>query len=284
MGHSSFLTYEDQHGVTRQAIVQTYAGHGMSVTLPGFNITSIERYDSERKIKSLTVGRNSIIDIEINKVFDVNGFKFKVQEILIEDLKQGQRIILRSRRLNISSQFITPMYFSPSEFSLIEKFFVGAFIGLDVDFNFNLQHDHVMLVFRINGVNVKGSFYDDIEPILFRKVNYTSLVQLDDYNIGFIMSIPTDCLVDYQLILRGKYSKISLSYKDHIICCYQLTENSILFQVLNHNKSRQLSLEKELDLPPGTLEDIELYEQFDLQNEIYKSEYLITNDKRLTSS
>lgn len=121
---------------------------------------------------------------------------------------------------------------------------------------------------------------------------YDSLTALDNYvdeyeKCGFliiIFKVIDEFLIDYNLLLKGKYSKVSYKGKQNIVnnAFYSGSRRSTLTLILSKSEKLRESWEKRLSGPKSSvcLEGKEVWSIIDLQKETFNSLLLRTLNKK----
>ena len=159
----------------------------------------------------------------------------------------------KKNKYNICTDFLVPMLYNNKE-SIITNSFENCYI---YDINYPYIEDKIILVYNSD---IHEDNYIKLYSNLIDNTNYHSSYTF--YSNGnkekYIFTIPPKLRRDYKLILEGKYSQISETYKQQILSFWNLTINSRLGGILYKNHYQQedndfiLNKEGELLEPPSS--------------------------------
>ena len=205
---------------------------------------------SDDKGPNFTKGLTIEIKKRKYKVEIIN--RYKISNNIYYDISMAKR--------TKSSTFIFPMLTGNRRLFLWKSLFVNCFLHTEEDKNcisllYRWSSDPVFLKFE-KALSKFKSFKRRYDP----SPNY----------VMFVFDIPKKYKKEYQLFLKGKYSKFSQDYKLHILNFHKLDMDSEVAQILFRSKRRRKALEKKLNcsLP----EDSELLSIIDNYEEVYNPE------------
>ena len=113
----------------------------------------------------------------------------------------------------------------------------------------------------------------DFEYKLKNKDNYIANYQPDKFHTMYIFHVPKEYLEEYDSVLNGKYSKLSINYKKHIIKFHNIKGLHQLPQILYKDPRLRKDLEERLGI--SIPEENELSSIFDIAKEIYTEDMKI---------
>jgi len=149
-----------------------------------------------------------------------------------------------------------------------------AFFGKKFyDCHISIEVPAIHLVFEKPLEEVHGEYYG-IFDTLRNDPNYTSEENTGNYLI-LNFSVPIDLESDFNAFLDSKYSKMSDSYKEHILSLYAMYKPAYkrLSKVLCPSKDDRIDLENKLEIEKGILpEDAEILSLLDLRKEVLNIE------------
>ena len=130
-------------------------------------------------------------------------------------------------KYNICTDFLVPMLFDKKE-EVITNSYENCYY---YDLNFPYIEDKILLVYSSDK---KEDNYVDLYKKLTVNNNYHSFFAFYDNGNKekYVFTIPPNLRRDYKLILDGRYSQISETYKQKILSFWGLTSNSRLGGIL----------------------------------------------------
>lgn len=169
-------------------------------------------------------------------------------------------------KYNICTDFLVPMLFNNKD-NIITDSYYNCYI---YDINYPYIEDKIILVYNsdIRENNYIKLYYD-----LTHNNNYhSSYTYYDNGNKEkYIFTIPPNLRRDYKLIIDGKYSQISETYKQKILSFWKLTSNSrlggILYKTHYQQEDNEFILNKKgelLDSPSSCI--IQEYNELEYTN------------------
>jgi len=205
------------------------------------DVTSIIPTRLADEIVALSFDNRSIT---LHETVNVDKKPFKVNNINLETVNLKPSYELSVARLNKSSLFLLPMLGGTRRLFMYDKLFVNAFINVD-------QYERCIgLLYRFSGDTVFLKF----EQALKKFRNFKDTFDPSPYFVMFVFDVPADYLQDYELFIKGKYSKLSPNYKSKILEFHGFTIHGQMAQILFQDENRRLRLQEELDaeIEPGS--------------------------------
>lgn len=251
--------------------------NGMNVTLQVDNariiivnpmLESVERKDDNNKISELNYIEE--FKIAVNKELQIKKQIYKPQAIKKIDnanLKNGYYLFLHE--INKSTNFIMPLL-APDNESTRQHYrwndLCNCFVGTEEDADWG---EYIYLLYRFN---TSKEFFN-LEQYFKSRKDFNDKIIVDDYHILYKFNVDELIKNDYDLILKGKYSEISEYSKEKILKFHFLPNDSPTYKILYKCDTRRKHLEEtlEVDLP----KNIELYDKFNVMQEIYFEDYKI---------
>lgn len=128
-------------------------------------------------------------------------------------------------KYNICTDFLVPMLL---EKDILSNSYINCYY---YDVNYPYIEDKIILVYNSD---IKDEHYLNIYNRLTNNSNfYNHYTYFDNGNKEkFVFTIPPNLKRDYKLIIEGKYSQISETYKQQILSYWKLTSNSRLGGIL----------------------------------------------------
>lgn len=292
VGHINYQVNVRRHVEGRRASVATESASRLILECVDPKTIEVE-YDKEARdffnkpvvnsiiLGNVTIKRDSIIRLGGRQPYRVYAIDARDLIDAKENKRETCKIGIRSREDNVASYLIAPMFFDQQAEGRFHTNYVGCFVGtddtfepLDISVSEDLLERRVVLVYRFS----KEREFEIFESILMEMPEFEFSMDLDDYQVGYVMSIPPEYKQDFELILNSKYSHLSENFKDHLLQFYGAVANksSTLYQILYRSPERRRFLEEEYDLPIGSIDpDTELYKAFTPSKEILKRIYLL---------
>lgn len=251
--------------------------NGSSVTLQVENarmivinpmLNSVERRNDDNNICEL----NYIDELKfsIEKELQIKKQIYKplvIRKIDNSNVKSGYYLF--THEINKSTNFIMPLL-APTSDTTREHYkwkdFCNCFIGSEYDADWA---EYIYLLYRFN---VSKEFFN-LEEYFKNRSNFNEKIVVDDFHVLYKFNVSKDIKEDYDLIIKGKYSKISEISKEKILRFHFLPNDSPTYKILHKCDTRRKDIEDKLEvkLPEG----IELYDKFKVDNEIYLENYKI---------
>lgn len=154
------------------------------------------------------------------------------------------------------------------------------------DINYPYIEDKIILVYDLD---IKDNEYIRVYTTLTKNAYFHS--RYTYYDNGnkekFVFIIPPNRKRDYKLILEGRYSQISETYKQQILSYWNITSNSRLGGILYKNHYQEednrfiLNEKEELLAPPNSNCIIQEYNTDRIDYNIYKLKRLCVNSHSL---
>ena len=236
------------------------------------------------KITALEYSKD--LKYEIEKTIKVDKQLYKILEIEKQPDDRNSNIksyTLYIHMLTKSAIFIMPFLGYDRDYFKWNSVFCNCFIGTE---NEGTYGDRVYLLYRFSG----QAWFAAFEQLIKSKHNCINAIDVDSAHVLFEFSFPEEYEEDKELILEGKYSKISQKAKDRLISFHNSSRDKPLYQILYKSPKRRKQMEQQLsvDTPVFIKEDAELFDKFEPEKEIYLNKYKVDepekqNNKRFGS-
>tara|TARA_R110000796_G_scaffold43634_3_gene107175 strand:+ start:17818 stop:18627 length:810 start_codon:yes stop_codon:yes gene_type:complete len=232
-----------------------------------------EELDSEGNI----IGINYCDEYKINKsgIININKTKYKIQDIKKvkhNGVKPAHYKIATTSTLTKSFNFIVPFLGGNRHTFKFNSHFINAFIGTEKDGDYG---DSIYLLYKFIGTVEFTTF----EASLIDHPWYVETKDVDQFQVLYKFDIPTEHKKDVNLFLQGKYSSVSVSAKERILTFHGAKETSTLGQILSKSKKRKDFLEKDLVLETPIPSNVDLFDKFKPENEIFRDYLRIDKSK-----
>lgn len=210
------------------------------------------------------------IQIKKGDVIKVGKQKYKIKSI-IKDLKglEGPGYYLYTHNgLTKSTTFLMPFLGGNHNNYRYKLNFVNAFLDAELDPN-NKMGESLYLLYRFDGSLNYLSFDEDIRNHPYFEEGF----EPDPYHTLYKFKLPENFKEDIELILKGKYSKISTEAKQLILNFHLSHKNRPLGQILLRSPERRKQMEEDLGHPIP--KENELLSPINFRDEIYTNEFII---------
>jgi hypothetical protein len=213
------------------------------------------------------------VGITCEEVFTVKRHKFKPQQIKRVDVKDnlqyGAGYYIYTTVLNSSFRFIMPLLGGKKDDYYFHSYFMNCFIGTEFSTG---AGGHIYLWYRY----IPTIEMEALEEKLFSHPNYVAHRDVDKHHVLYKFEVPAHYKQDVSYIMEGKYSKLHIDTKTRLLEFHGQSAEDVLGQILFQAVDRRKKLEADLgvELDP----DAELYDAFDMSNEVFKHSYIIENN------
>jgi len=199
-------------------------------------------------------------------ILTIGKQKYKINNIVKNKTSPDEGYELYTfRKITTTANFLMPLLGGTRSTFRWNQEFVNAFI-VDKE-----SHDgtEISLLYRFNG-NIA---YSDFEESLKQRTDFVRIEDPDKFTVLYTFKLPEDYKEDIELIMKGKYSEITEIAKNKILKFHSSTKEKPIGQILYKCILRKAVMEKELKgkIPLHS----ELFEIFNVQNEIYTTKYII---------
>lgn len=134
----------------------------------------------------------------------------------------------------------------------------------------NDQIEGIFILFRWSDNDVHRLYEQKLIDSIYTKQHY----DVDTEHYMVYLKFPADIILDINLLIEGKYSKISTQSKSNIVNYWSVGSTSDLYGTLFKTAARKEKLEKALDI---TLDDdAELASLFNLHEEVFNMKTKVT--------
>lgn len=252
----------------------------ISVRNPRLIVISPPKPEYEvRDSESRLIGLNCCGDFTIQEgeILTLGKQKYKIQEITRESSQasDGAGYYLHvHKKLSKTSNFLLPLLGSNRNAYRWTQNFANSYIGLENDGDYG---DSLYLLYRYDGTKLFAEFEADIKEHPW----YEQTIDTDPYHVLFKFNFPEEVKEEVNLIINGKYSKISEQLKTRILDFHLSGKDRPLGQILYKSPQRKKALEEELG---GKIpEDLDLLDAFKSEDEVFMSKYIISDGRTSTS-
>lgn len=204
---------------------------------------------------------------KVGDLLDFNKYKFKIRVIT----KEVDGYHLHFHVINKSSMFIMPMLASGrmnrTSFKWADNF-CNCFIGTQSDADYG---DYIYLLYRFDG----AKSFETFEKLIQGHPWFVAQTDPDNYHVLYKFEPDENFKKDYNSLVDGKYSAISEELKKQILFFHATPKGRPIEQILYKDPARRKKLEEDLELNKSIPEDVELYDKFKVEEEIYLDDYII---------
>jgi len=222
-----------------------------------------EVFDKEGKLKCLDF--DGEYTIERNQTVMVGVDKYKITEIIKSPDNDSRYELYTFKKVTNTANFVMPFLGGNRLSFRWGMEFTNAFISLE-----GCDHDGMIhLLYRFNGDRA----YADFEESLKLREDFVSADDTDKYHVLYTFKLPKESAEDVELIMNGKYSRVSEKHKAKILEFHGSSKLKPTGQILYRCEKRRLSIESKINGNIGP--EGELLDMFDLSKEEFKKEFII---------
>jgi len=266
MGKSSIITIKEN-----TSVILTEETTRLITMSPAH--ADYEQLDSKGNI----VGINYCGEYKVNKnqVIDVNKSKHKVQrieKIRHNGVKPAHYKLITSSALTKTFNFIMPLLGANRTFFRFNTQFINAYIGTETDADYG---DSIYLLYKFSG----SIEFTNFEATLVDHPWYKDTIDVDKYQVLYKFNVPEEHKMDVGLIIKGKYSRISVKTKERILRFHNAKETSTLGKILSRSKELKKAMEKDLLLEKPIPDGLDLHTPFKPEEEIFRDYLRLDNSK-----
>lgn len=231
-------------------------------------LNSVERRDDDDNIFELNYIDE--INFAIDKELNIKKQIYKPRIIRkIENSNVRSGYYLFTHEINKSTNFIMPLL-APTSEATREHYrwndFCNCFVGSEQDADWG---EYIYLLYRFN----PSKEFFNLEQYFDKRVDFIEKFLVDDFHALYKFKVSDNIKEDYDFILKGDYSKISDISKEKILRFHFLPNDSPTYKILHKCDTRRKDIESKLEVKLPN--DIELYDKFKVDNEIYLESYKI---------
>lgn len=209
------------------------------------------------------------IQIKKGEVLKIGKQKYRIKSI-VKDLQgaQGAGYYLYTHEtITKTTSFIMPFLGSNRNSYRYSMNFVNAFVGSDTD---DAEYgDYIYLLYRFDG----SMAYVKFDEAIRKHPYFENVVEPDLYHTLYKLKLPEKYREDIDLILLGKYSRITTESKQKILNFHLTTQDRPLGEILMRSPNKRIQMEKEFKHPIP--EENELLSPFEILKEIYTNDFII---------
>jgi len=218
----------------------------------------LEEHKADNKITALE-GENGLY-INTGLTLKVQKFKYIINHIEAKVNNNILTYVLSTDKRNKVSIYILPMLAEKKSMFFWDTLLMNAFVGYD-----NVR-DVICVLFRFSGDPLFLKFEQAVASFSY----YKGKVDVDPYHVMFVFDVPKQHKRSWNKLKQGKYSELSMKYKERILNYHGLTKYSAVGQVLYKSPKRRRFLENMLNASID--ENSELLTAIDFENDIFKPE------------
>lgn len=188
--------------------------------------------------------------------------------------------ILHASKLTKTSYFLLPTIGESRDYFLWSSQFVNSFISTENELytNHGYSKPCIYILYRFS----KSVNFSKFEKAIREHKLYITMYDVDSYHTLYVLKIPESLISEYNLFVKGKYSKFHTKYKDQIISFHNANSDSDLYGILNKTKAYREKLETKLTGTINKQSDIikisdsaELHDPLNIIDETYLDFYKI---------
>ena len=214
--------------------------------------------------------------IEIGQQVNLGKESFKISYIETID----SNFILHASKLTKTSYFLLPTIGESREYFLWSNQFVNSFIHVEDELytKHGYEKPCLYLLYRFS----KSIPFAKFEKKIQEHELYITMYDVDPFHVLYVMKIPESLYSEYELFMKGKYSKFHTKYKEQVLAFHRAGKASDLYGILTRSKKFREKLEKKLT---GVVErdsdkvrinaSAELHDPPELETEMYLDAYKI---------
>lgn len=235
-----------------------------------------EIYDDKGNL----VGLNYCEDLKIQRGITLTIKKNKYKILELQKVSNSQNVVKQGyylfihKKLTKTSTFILPFIGVSKAYFRWNLDFTNAFLGIEEDGNYG---EYLYLLYRFNG----DIGFSEFETRMKAHKMFISLKDPDKHQVLFKFKLPNEGIIkdSINLILEGKYSKLSEEVKEHILKFHDSSKDRPLGQILFKTEERRKFLEKDISKFNTSKviidKNAELFDKFIPEEEIFLNEYII---------
>jgi len=231
-------------------------------------LNSVERRNNDNNISELNYIDE--INFSIDKELQIKKQIYKpkiIRKIENSNVKSGYYLF--THEINKSTNFIMPLLIPTTEVTREHyrwRDLCNCFIGSEFDGDWG---SYIYLLYRFNA----SKEFFNLEQYFKSRTDFAESVLIDDFHILYKFNVNEDIKEDYNLLIEGKYSKISNLSKEKILRFHFLPNDSPTYKILHKCDTRRVEMETNLETTIS--KNAELYDVFKVENEIYLESYKI---------
>jgi len=187
----------------------------------------------------------------------VKKSKYLVNNIEARENNNILTYVLSTDKRNKISTYILPMLGEKKAMFFWDTLFMNAFIG------YKDERNVICLLFRFSGDPLFLKFEKAVKQFSY----YKEMIDFDTYHVLFVFNVPKEHMRNWNKLKKGKYSELSIKYKDRILSFHGMPRNSSIGQVLYKSSKRREFLETYLNA--DIEQDSELLTAIDFEKDIF---------------
>jgi hypothetical protein len=240
-----------------------------------------KEYEIRDEESGKLIGLKYCEDVKIleGDTITVGDQKYKIHGFKKHATQKGKGInyhLSTNTKLTKTFNFIMPFLGYTKGHFRYNRDFINAFIGTQMYADYG---NSIYLLYRFNGTKE----FMEFEQEMCGHPWFSEQIDTDQYHVLFKFDIPDAYKEEIDLILDGKYSRLSVESKERILRFHDSTEHSTLGQILSRSKVRKRKLEAELSAEQHKIdvelpEDAELLDKFSTKEELFMNYFIIENE------
>ncbi len=245
-----------------------------SVSVSSMRIKPTTLLNDKNEVIKLIYDKSLILEKGSQVVLGKEPFKISY----IEDADPN--FILHASKLTKASYFLMPAIGESRDYFIWSRQFVNCFIYVEDEQYLDHGYDKpcVYLLYRFS----KSTQYSKFEKKIQYDDNFIKMYDVDPFHVIYVLKIPESLYREYDLFIKGKYSKFHIKYKEQVLAFHKASKSSDLYGILHKTKKFRENLESKLT---GIVEknsdiikispNVELHDPPIMEKEMYLNSYKI---------
>jgi len=217
---------------------------------------NLEEHHMDGKIEALE-GDDGLY-LHTGLTIKIKNFKYIINNIESRENNNILTYVLSTAKRNKISTYILPMIAEKKSMLFWDSLLMNSFIGYDD------ERDVICVLFRFSGDPLFLKFEKAVKQFSY----YKDKVDVDSYHVMFVFDVPAEHKRSWNKLKKGKYSELSIKYKDRILDFHSMPRNSAIGQVLYKSPKRRQFLEDYLGA--DIEQNSELLTAIDFENDIFE--------------
>jgi hypothetical protein len=226
----------------------------LTLRVPWHPETVVHR-DSDR---ILSITPYELPEISLGTLVKVNSSPYRINRIDVVGAGSNIQYELSMAQRTKSSLFLLPMLPGLKRDYMTERVLINAFLATPDDTRC------IALLYRFQG----SKEFNRLETMLKGLPTFVSMHDVTKHTVLYVTSVPEECAEDYDLFVKGAYSKMSENFKQRVLRFHECGPESPMGQILYRSEKRKKTLESNLEV---TLHpDAEVLSIPDIEKETYQ--------------
>jgi hypothetical protein len=197
-------------------------------------------------------------EIALGTRVTVNRQPYRINRIQISGVQPQVSYDLMMAQRTKSTLFLLPMLPGLKRNYMTERVLINAFLATPDDTRC------IALLYRFQG----SKEFNRLETMLKGLPTFVSMHDVTKHTVLYVTSVPEECAEDYDLFVKGAYSKMSENFKQRVLRFHECGPESPMGQILYRSEKRKKTLESNLEV---TLHpDAEVLSIPDIEKETYQ--------------